>query len=176
MRAVTLHQPWASLIAHGYKTTETRGWPAPQALVGSRVAIHAAKRRPRRTEWNRQVAEIAGRMEMPLGAVVATARVDGYVRVLSVKYWRAPTARPGSDTRIAVGAVDTGISPMATDSEGQVWENPKAYYRAERKLRRWQRTQSRRRPGSAGAGGKPSGAWTGSRDASRDSGGTPSAR
>ena len=70
--------------------------------------------------------------------------------VLSVKYWRAPTARPGSDTRIAVGAVDTGISPMSTDSEGQVWENPKAYYRAERKLRRWQRTQSRRRPGSWG--------------------------
>ena len=29
--------------------------------------------------------------------------------------------------------MDTGINPMGTDSEGQVWENPKAYYRAEEK-------------------------------------------
>ena len=70
--------------------------------------------------------------------------------VLSVKYWREPTARPEPDTRLPAGAVDTGINPMATDSEGQVWDNPKAYYQAERKLRRWQRTQSRRRPGSRG--------------------------
>ena len=70
--------------------------------------------------------------------------------VLSVKYWREPTARPDPDTRRPVGAVDTGISPMATDSEGQVWENPKAYYRAERKLRRWQRAQARRTPDSRG--------------------------
>ena len=70
--------------------------------------------------------------------------------ILSVKYWREPTEKPEPDKRISAGAVDTGISPMATDSEGQVWENPKAYYQAERKLRRWHRTQSRRRPGSRG--------------------------
>ena len=70
--------------------------------------------------------------------------------ILSVQYWRKPTERPEPDTRIAVGAVDTGISPMATDSEGQVWESPKAYYQAERKLRRWHRTQARRTPGSRG--------------------------
>ena len=70
--------------------------------------------------------------------------------ILSVKYWREPTVRPEPDTRIAAGAVDTGISPMATDSDGQVWENPKAYYLAERKLRRWQRAQARRTPGSRG--------------------------
>ena len=70
--------------------------------------------------------------------------------VLSVKHWRAPTERPDPDTRMAVGAVDTGISPMGTDSAGQVWENPKAYYLAERKLRRWQRAQARRTPGSRG--------------------------
>ena len=70
--------------------------------------------------------------------------------MLSVKYWREPTPRPEPDTRIAVGAVDTGISPLGTDSEGQVWENPKAYYQAERRLRRWQRAQARRKPGSLG--------------------------
>ena len=70
--------------------------------------------------------------------------------VLSVKYWREPAAQPDPDTRLLAGAVDTGISPMATDSEGQVWENPKAYYQAERKLRRWQRAQARRTSGSRG--------------------------
>ncbi len=70
--------------------------------------------------------------------------------VLSVKYWREPTVRPEPDCRIAAGAVDTGISPMATDSDGQVWENPKAYYQAERKLRRWQKAQARRKLDSRG--------------------------
>ena len=69
---------------------------------------------------------------------------------MSVKYWREPTEQSDPGNRIAVGAVDTGINPMATDSEGQVWENPKAYYQTERKLRRWQRAQARRTPGSRG--------------------------
>ena len=69
---------------------------------------------------------------------------------LSLNYWREPTVRPEPDSRIAAGAVDTGINPLATDSEGQVWENPKAYYLAERKLRRWQRAQARRKPHSRG--------------------------
>ena len=83
MRAVTLHQPWASLIALGHKTTETRSWPAPKTLVGSRIAIHAAKRRPRRDEWNDRVAEAVAGMDIPLDVIVATARVDGCVRILS---------------------------------------------------------------------------------------------
>ena len=69
---------------------------------------------------------------------------------LSLKYWREPAERPAPDGRIVVGAVDTGINPLATDSEGQVWENPKAYYQAEKKLRRCQRAQVRRKSGSRG--------------------------
>ena len=56
---------------------------APKSLVGGRIAIHAAIRRPRRQGWNGQVRRVTGRMELPLGAVVATARLDGCVRVLS---------------------------------------------------------------------------------------------
>ena len=86
MRALTLHQPWASLIAEGYKSAVTRNRPAPQSLVGGRIAIHAAKRRPRPSEWNGQVAEIAGRLELPLGAIVATARLKRCARVLSAGF------------------------------------------------------------------------------------------
>ena len=83
MRALTLPQPWASLTALGHKTTVTRRRPAPKTLVGSRIAIHAGKRRPRRSEWNERVAEAVNGRDLPLGVIVATARVDGCVRVLS---------------------------------------------------------------------------------------------
>jgi len=42
--AVTLWQPWASLIASGAKPFETRAFPIPARLLGKRVAIHAAAR------------------------------------------------------------------------------------------------------------------------------------
>ena len=45
---------------------------------------------------------------------------------LSINYWKPPVPAPDPDTRIVAGAVDTGINPLATDSEGQTWENPKA--------------------------------------------------
>lgn len=44
IRAVTLWEPWASLVALGVKTIETRSWPAPKATIGERLLIHAAKR------------------------------------------------------------------------------------------------------------------------------------
>ena len=41
--ALTLHQPWATLIALGIKTIETRSWPPPRAIIGRRLAIHAGR-------------------------------------------------------------------------------------------------------------------------------------
>lgn len=45
MRALPLHQPWATLVATGEKTIETRAYP-PKRLsmaAGDRIAIHANK-------------------------------------------------------------------------------------------------------------------------------------
>ena len=70
--------------------------------------------------------------------------------LLSINYWKPPVEQPHPDNRLATGAVDTGINPAATDSEGQTWENPKAYYKAEKRLARWQRTQARRTTNSRG--------------------------
>ncbi len=44
MNAISLHQPWASAIAVGLKTIETRGWPAPRSAIGQPLAIAAAKK------------------------------------------------------------------------------------------------------------------------------------
>ena len=45
MNALTLHQPWAGLLAAGVKTIETRSWAAPQSAIGQQMAIHASKRK-----------------------------------------------------------------------------------------------------------------------------------
>jgi ASCH domain len=46
VRALSLWQPWASLIALGIKTIETRSWKAPASAIGQPLLIHAAKRKP----------------------------------------------------------------------------------------------------------------------------------
>lgn len=45
MRALTIYQPWASLIMLGAKPYEYRRWPAPKPFHGQRIVIHAAARR-----------------------------------------------------------------------------------------------------------------------------------
>jgi len=44
MKAISLWQPWASLIACGAKVFETRHWAPPRELIGQPIAIHAAKK------------------------------------------------------------------------------------------------------------------------------------
>jgi len=41
VKALTIYQPWASLIMAGAKPYEFRSWPAPQFVVGQRIVIHA---------------------------------------------------------------------------------------------------------------------------------------
>jgi len=48
MKALTIWQPWASLIIGGAKPYEFRGWRPPASLIGQRIVIHAgAAMRPR---------------------------------------------------------------------------------------------------------------------------------
>jgi len=49
MKALTIWQPWASLIMHGAKPYEFRSWRPPAALIGQRIVIHAAAKRP---DWH----------------------------------------------------------------------------------------------------------------------------
>lgn len=88
MRAISVWQPYASLLAVGAKKVETRHWPAHAGMVGERVAIHASK-----TSRDLDIAHgglfkqhldraaDAGRLalvdnELPLGYILATARLS----------------------------------------------------------------------------------------------------
>jgi len=43
MKVISLWQPWATLIVRGFKTIETRSWPAPKSIIGKRIGIAATK-------------------------------------------------------------------------------------------------------------------------------------
>ena len=84
MPAITLWQPYACLIEIGMKPWETRSKPPPQRLMGKRVAIHAAARKMRQSDFGEEqfeaMTDAFGRCtwfhDLPLGVVVCTAVID----------------------------------------------------------------------------------------------------
>jgi hypothetical protein len=103
MKAISLWQPWASLIACGAKPYETRSWAPPRELIGQTIAIHAAKKIDKdaaamatdlmygqfdnhgglaerlEATWGDIPDEMMGKFGhtfMPVGCVVCTARLD----------------------------------------------------------------------------------------------------
>ena len=84
MRALTLWQPWASLIALGHKVSETRSYAAPGALIGQRIAIHAGKRVPSNRELGICAQYRYSREDFPLGCIVCTVRIKDVKQVGSI--------------------------------------------------------------------------------------------
>ena len=77
MKAITLWQPYASLIAEGIKRTETRNWKPPASIIGTDIAIHAAMRwtRDEKQEAAYFSQELRELGPLPLGKVVAVVSI-----------------------------------------------------------------------------------------------------
>lgn len=86
MKALSIWQPWASLIISGQKKIETRSWPAPHSIRGQRIAI--ASTRTMRAEQRQAAAEDAFRLhyaatglpdleDLPMGCVLGAVKVEG---------------------------------------------------------------------------------------------------
>lgn len=133
MKALTIRQPWASLIAHGVKTIETRSWSTEYR---GPLAIHAGKAKPERSEegcgvpvghdwlpvedfdgsWRlehfaRGCTGAPHDIDMPLGAVVATCTVTDVV----------PMVAPGHVPPVNV-ATGEGRS-ILIHPDGSLWGN-----------------------------------------------------
>ena len=112
MRALTLHQPWASLIANGVKTIETRSW---STNYRGPLAIHAGMKRPASGVDTHCASDVGDwhitrkglddfamcththyghDIPLPLGAVVATCRLADVVPMAAdipqQSEWREP--------------------------------------------------------------------------------------
>ena len=125
MYAITLHQPWATLIVLRMKNVETRSWPAPERLLGQVIAIHAGKRVVRRP-GDRIERELRDRMSqawrraIPAGAVVATATLAGMARVEYVDPMTGHTVHDNhTEAGCAAGRGRTPIDPWGDFSAGR---------------------------------------------------------
>jgi hypothetical protein len=81
VKALSLWQPWASLVVHGHKKIETRHWQAPRSLFGKRIAIHAAKMTRFDALMNQPpfLGLLDG--ELPHGCVVGTVKLARCIRM-----------------------------------------------------------------------------------------------
>lgn len=113
MKALTVYQPWATLIMEGLKPFEFRGWdfstkPALAKLAGQRIVIHASVRPMKRAELadmqERLVSEpgstglvVAGSLDildkiwrdlslLPLGAALGTVIVGKPIRATEIRH------------------------------------------------------------------------------------------
>lgn len=114
VKAITLYQPWASAVALGYKTIETRSWPT---RYRGPLAIHAGRNTaavgaPIWDELARLVVEEGKGMYplgFPTGAVLATCTLSDVV----------PIVRTGEE-----GAIRT----LDVDGNGSLWlVEPRTY-------------------------------------------------
>lgn len=105
MPALTLHQPWASLLALSVKPFETRSWSpieryaARKGFIGQRIAIHAGLKRIPGAEYRSVILDVLALVgvspreariltstlaDPPYGAVLATGTLIGAHQVVSI--------------------------------------------------------------------------------------------
>lgn len=91
MKAITLYQPWASLMAGGYKKNETRSWSTEYR---GDLVIHSAKslnKESYRAYYVPAIASALKRMgfsepsKLPLGKCLCVVRLDGCVLTQTLK-------------------------------------------------------------------------------------------
>lgn len=81
MKVISIWQPYASLLIHGFKTIETRGWKAPERLIGTEICIASTKiitvdqrfafNRPEFQRFYRETGLVA-LDDLPCGCVLGT--------------------------------------------------------------------------------------------------------
>ncbi|MGZ6363685.1 MAG: 2-oxoglutarate dehydrogenase E1 [Ktedonobacterales bacterium] len=92
MKVITIRQPWATLIACGAKSIETRSWrPLAELKPGDRLAIHAAKTFTDDERYNVWLEPFKSCLirayhegywsepELPLGGIIAVCTFKGAI-------------------------------------------------------------------------------------------------
>lgn len=74
MKAITIKQPYASLIANGYKEYEFRTW---KTKYRGEVLIHAGKSIDKKAMKRFEKLNL----EYPVGCIIAKARIDDCIKV-----------------------------------------------------------------------------------------------
>ncbi|CAI8877395.1 activating signal cointegrator 1 [Brevibacillus sp. IT-7CA2] len=136
MKAITIHQPWATLIVLGEKRFETRGW---STRYRGPIAIHAAKKVDKEICQQEPFLSVLAAHgytanTLPTGSVVATANLIGCHSVTATKPCRAALAGWGyvEGNELAFGWYDVGryawemtdvkqIDPVSAKGQQGLW-------------------------------------------------------
>ena len=82
MKALSIKQPWLYCITNLDKRVGNRTWKPPVWALGTTIALHASKKKDNKIGI-REATHLAGvdlvEVVMPLGAIVGTAVLAGYV-------------------------------------------------------------------------------------------------
>lgn len=81
MKAISLWQPWASLIMLDAKRIETRSWKPPESVIGQRVFIHAAKRLDPCVLEEPFSTVIGDPANAPIGVLLGSVKLEGAWRI-----------------------------------------------------------------------------------------------
>jgi len=91
MKALSIRQPWAWLVANGYKDIENRRW---RTHFRGRIWIHASSRRVTKTEYEhflticreRRIERFPKREDFKIGGIVGSVEIVDCVTA-SRSYW-----------------------------------------------------------------------------------------
>lgn len=145
MKAVTLHQPWATLCVLTnpttgipYKTIETRSWPAPGKMIGQRFAIHSAARTVRQLSrdahpmmvgpsinggdrylWPEGMLGVEASIALPRGTVVGTVKLAAVVPMVGYR----PSGEVLAPEEVNIGDADGWMAPNELPAARQ-WPHP----------------------------------------------------
>jgi hypothetical protein len=122
MKAITVWQPWATLIARGVKPYEFRGWPAPNSLVGQRIAIHAGSRPVKRVEIADLILRLRGPEAWTTG--LHADALDILERADVRSYWRSAVVATATLGRpVLASTLTCGLDGAVNDSDRNTHSN-----------------------------------------------------
>jgi hypothetical protein len=113
--ALSLKQPWATLLVHGLKTIEIRRWPPPRK---GRILIHAAKVSDDRPEaWAHVPAELREEATRLVGGIIGSGELTGFLRYRSRDNFAADQKRHLNNPTwfegpLLYGFVFTNLKPL----------------------------------------------------------------
>lgn len=123
MKALTIWQPWASLIVAGAKPYEFRGWYPPASIIGQRIVIHAGAHKTAMAEIGHMSKLLQLRDIYPIEAGELCLKPDLAIPILQAAWdQRLPmsagigTAIVGKPRRGPDIATEFGV-PRANDSD-----------------------------------------------------------